>query len=279
MPGSGSGLLPGLWARLRVLSPKPPRTATAPFAGPCSTLVPATCVLAPCLLTFACLANPPPLQETPTPALPLYTEEWVEELISRCFAIITNLDSPEHRGGCCMLRMLRMLRMLWLHAWGFLWRLHFSGGVGCCCQPCQPACLPACLPAALPLLCCVRPLNPLALTPAALPFMALSPLCAGEHGGQGQKLAMEEGSFLLDSNSMFRCGGRYCGRYCRWYCAPYCGVYCCSCWACGSTGKGTACVVWRALAKTIRGPLPPLPRLLNNPLGRPAACCLPAAGP
>jgi len=32
--------------------------------------------------------------------------------------------------------------------------------------------------------------------------------CAGEHGAQGQKLAMEEGSFLLDSNSMFRWG--YC---------------------------------------------------------------------
>ncbi|KAL4431419.1 hypothetical protein ABPG75_006675 [Micractinium tetrahymenae] len=63
------------------------------------------------------------LPEAPTPALPLYTEEWVEELLSRCFAIITNLDSPEHRG---------------------------------------------------------------------------------EHGAQGQKLALEEGSFLLDSNSMFR---------------------------------------------------------------------------
>lgn len=37
-------------------------------------------------------------QEAPTPTLPLYSEEWVEELLSRVFAIITNLDSPEHRG-------------------------------------------------------------------------------------------------------------------------------------------------------------------------------------
>lgn len=38
------------------------------------------------------------LQEAPSPTLPLYAEEWVEELLGRCFAIITNLDSPEHRG-------------------------------------------------------------------------------------------------------------------------------------------------------------------------------------
>lgn len=40
----------------------------------------------------------PLLQESPTPTLPLYSEEWVEEVLSRVFAIITNLDSPEHRG-------------------------------------------------------------------------------------------------------------------------------------------------------------------------------------
>ncbi|KAI3424360.1 hypothetical protein D9Q98_009913 [Chlorella vulgaris] len=63
------------------------------------------------------------LPEGPTAALPLLSEEWVDELLARCFAIISNLDSPEHRG---------------------------------------------------------------------------------EHGGhQGQK-GMEDGSFLLDSNSMFR---------------------------------------------------------------------------
>ena len=39
------------------------------------------------------------LPEAPTQALPLYTDEWVEELLSRCFAIITNLDAPEHRGA------------------------------------------------------------------------------------------------------------------------------------------------------------------------------------
>lgn len=43
------------------------------------------------------------VQESPTPAVPLYTEEWVEELLSRCFSIITNLDSPEHRGGFVLL--------------------------------------------------------------------------------------------------------------------------------------------------------------------------------
>ena len=44
-------------------------------------------------------------------------------------------------------------------------------------------------------------------------FLAL----AGEHGGQGQKLGMEEGSFLLDSNSMFRYCTAACtaGRYCQ----------------------------------------------------------------
>lgn len=42
----------------------------------------------------------PTPQEAPTPSLPLYSEEWVEELLSRVFAIITNLDSPEHRGQC-----------------------------------------------------------------------------------------------------------------------------------------------------------------------------------
>lgn len=58
-------------------------------------------------LTFKshpCLSHIIALQESPTPTLPLYSEEWVEELLSRVFAIITNLDSPEHRGkldlGC-----------------------------------------------------------------------------------------------------------------------------------------------------------------------------------
>lgn len=43
----------------------------------------------------------PAPQEAPSPSLPLYSEEWLEELLSRVFAIITNLDSPEHRGGWC----------------------------------------------------------------------------------------------------------------------------------------------------------------------------------
>jgi hypothetical protein len=38
-------------------------------------------------------------QEAPTPSFPLPAEEWVEELLSRCFAVIANLDAPEHRGG------------------------------------------------------------------------------------------------------------------------------------------------------------------------------------
>lgn len=29
-------------------------------------------------------------------ALPLYTEEWAEELLSRVFSIISNLDAPDH---------------------------------------------------------------------------------------------------------------------------------------------------------------------------------------
>ena len=29
--------------------------------------------------------------------LPLYTEEWLEELLARIFAILSNLDSPETR--------------------------------------------------------------------------------------------------------------------------------------------------------------------------------------
>ena len=40
------------------------------------------------------------------------------------------------------------------------------------------------------------------LSPTHTPPRA-APGAAGEHGGQGQKLG-EEGSFLLDSNSMFR---------------------------------------------------------------------------
>ncbi|KAK9818405.1 hypothetical protein WJX72_012161 [[Myrmecia] bisecta] len=37
------------------------------------------------------------LEETPA-AFPLYTEEWVMELLSRIFAILTNLEAPETRG-------------------------------------------------------------------------------------------------------------------------------------------------------------------------------------
>ena len=164
--------------------------------------------LVPCLLALTCPPNLPPLQEAPTPALPLYTEEWVEELLSRCFAIITNLDSPEHRGGCCT------LCMLWLPAWvlsgGFCWRR----------QPCLPACKRP--PAALPVPSKLLGAYPCCAVRLCLCALLLCWPAAGEHGGQGQKLAMEEGSFLLDSNSMFR----YCRRYGGRYCAQYSGLYC-----------------------------------------------------
>ena len=40
------------------------------------------------------MSNAPP-QEEPAPSLPLYTEEWAEELLSRVFTIVANLDAPE----------------------------------------------------------------------------------------------------------------------------------------------------------------------------------------
>lgn len=40
-----------------------------------------------------------PFQEVATPGFPLETEIWVEELLSHVFAVISNLDAPEHRGA------------------------------------------------------------------------------------------------------------------------------------------------------------------------------------
>ena len=38
-------------------------------------------------------------QEGPTPALPLYTEEWAEELLARCFAVVAALGALRAGGG------------------------------------------------------------------------------------------------------------------------------------------------------------------------------------
>lgn len=38
------------------------------------------------------------LPEAPTEAFPLNVEVWVEDLLSHIFAVISNLDVPEHRG-------------------------------------------------------------------------------------------------------------------------------------------------------------------------------------
>ena len=133
----------------------------------------------------ACAVPPPPPpvpQESPSAALPLYTEEWVEEVLGRCFAIITNLDSPEHRGE-------------WVGDVGGIgggWEAHRSQQLGVC-GGFYDAILFRCPPdAALPADACRGP----------------HPVCvraAGEHGGQrGGGALLDEGSFLLDSNSMFR---------------------------------------------------------------------------
>ena len=77
--------------------------------------------------------------------------------------------------------------------------------------------------------------------------------CAGEHGGQGQKLS-EEGSFLLDSNSMFRWGSSLLNASLVWQLNVY-----------EYTPLHTPCVFLTA-ADCRSSPLP----------GRLWSCCLPA---
>lgn len=80
-----------------------PQLSLPPPPPPPLSLPPPPLLLLMLLLTTSAAPPPhptPPLspQEGPTAALPLLSEEWVDELLARCFAIISNLDSPEHRG-------------------------------------------------------------------------------------------------------------------------------------------------------------------------------------